>query len=646
MLCRITFREDSYKMIHRALALITAFGLLVGSASPALAAPQTDGIVHTVQPGENLTLIARRYGVGIQAIVATNSLTTTAIMAGQKLTIPASSAASNPDPSTRDTTTAVNYVVKSGDYLSKIARDYGVSITGIMTASKITSTVIFAGQMLVIPATRTSAGAPPAVAATAVPGAQPTASAANPGTYTVMPGEYLVMLAKRFGTTYGELVRLNKLTRTGLVPGQVLIVPGGTAASTAPTTAPTAAPTAVPVAGATAYKVKPGDNLSRIAAALGTTVSALQLANGLKSTVLFAGQMLAIPGRSTAAPVATSVPAATAVPTAAPAATAVPTAAPVSVAPSTSGTFEVGGQVAGFGANAVSAMQSAGMKWVKHQVVWYPGANANDQAGTITNAHSKGFLVLFSTKGNPEYTTTNYYPEYAAFVGRLAALGADAIEIWNEMNLDREWKVGTISPATYTGMLKQAYTAIKGANAKTLVISGAPSPTGYFGGCGGNGCDDNLYIAGMVAAGALNYMDCVGMHYNEGVLSPTLSSGDPRGSSSHYTRYYPAMVNTYSAAVGGARKLCFTELGYLSGEEWGSLPANFRWNGATNMSVAQHAQYLGEAVSLARQQGKVRMLIVWNVDFTVYTDDPQAAFAIIRPNGSCPACSTIAAALR
>ena len=630
-------------MIHRALAFITALGLLLGSAAPAFAAPHTDGIVHTVQPGESLTLIARRYGVGVQAIVATNNLSSTVIKPGQKLTIPSVSAADNPNPSTRDTSRAVNYIVKSGDYLSKIARDYGVSTTSIMTASKITSTVIFAGQMLVIPAASASAGAPPAVAATAVPaaGAQPTASAANPGTYTVLPGEYLTMIAKRFGTTYTELVRLNKLMSTVLVPGQVLALPGGSAASAAPTAAPTAAPVA-PVAGASAYKVKAGDNLSRIAAMLGTTVSALQLANGMKSTVVYVGQMLAIPGRTPAAPVATSVPA----PTAVPAATAVPTAAPVSVAPSTSGTFEVGGQVAGFGANAVSAMQSAGMKWVKHQVVWSPGANANDQAGTISNAHAKGFLVLLSTKGNPEYTTTNYYPEYAAFVGRLAALGADAIEIWNEMNLDREWKVGTISPATYTGMLKQAYNAIKGANAKTIVISGAPSPTGYFGGCGGNGCDDNLYIAGMVAAGALNYMDCVGVHYNEGVLSPTLSSGDPRGSSGHYTRYYPSMVNTYSSAVGGARKLCFTELGYLSGEEWGSLPPNFRWNGATNMSVAQHAQYLGEAVSLARQGGKVRMLIVWNVDFTVYTDDPQAAFAIIRPNGSCPACSTIAAAMR
>ena len=58
------------------------------------------------------------------------------------------------------------------------------------------------------------------------------------------------------------------------------------------------------------------------------------------------------------------------------------------------------------------------------------------------------FKTIHQFGGVILYTTTNYYPEYAAFVGRLAALGADAIEIWNEMNLDREWKAGTISPTT------------------------------------------------------------------------------------------------------------------------------------------------------------------------------------------------------
>ncbi len=37
-------------------------------------------------------------------------------------------------------------------------------------------------------------------------------------------------------------------------------------------------------------------------------------------------------------------------------------------------------------------------------------------------------------------------------------------------------------------------------------------------------------------------------------------------------------------------------------------------------------------------------MIVWNVDFTGYGSDPQAGYAMIRPDGSCPACEALAAA--
>jgi predicted HD phosphohydrolase len=37
-------------------------------------------------------------------------------------------------------------------------------------------------------------------------------------------------------------------------------------------------------------------------------------------------------------------------------------------------------------------------------------------------------------------------------------------------------------------------------------------------------------------------------------------------------------------------------------------------------------------------------VIVWNVDFTQYGDDPQAGYSIVR-NGSCLACATLAAAM-
>ncbi|MCU0476261.1 MAG: hypothetical protein MUC99_09155, partial [Anaerolineae bacterium] len=84
--------------------------------------------------------------------------------------------------------------------------------------------------------------------------------------------------------------------------------------------------------------------------------------------------------------------------------------------------------------------------------------------------------------------------------------------------------------ANYTAMLSAAYSAIKRANPNVVVISGAPSPTGFFGGqCQPGGCDDNVFIAQMRNAGAANFMDCVGVHYNEGILPPTATSGDPRG---------------------------------------------------------------------------------------------------------------------
>jgi len=59
--------------------------------------------------------------------------------------------------------------------------------------------------------------------------------------------------------------------------------------------------------------------------------------------------------------------------------------------------------------------------------------------------------------------------------------------------------------------------------------------------------------------------------------------------------------------------------------------------------VAQQAQWLGQAASLSKSGGVVRMMIVFNVDFTVWGDDPQAGYAIIRPGGTCPACDSLRA---
>lgn len=297
--------------------------------------------------------------------------------------------------------------------------------------------------------------------------------------------------------------------------------------------------------------------------------------------------------------------------------------------------FNYGGHVGDFSDTAANWMRVAGMTWVKRQWRYTQGQDPAAVAGIINDAHARGFRILVGVVGHTwELNNPGYFDQYAAFVGGVAAYGADAIEIWNEQNIDREWPAGSIDPGRYTQLLAQSYGAIKGANGGTMVISGAPAPTGFFGGCSVNGCDDAPFISGMAAAGAANYMDCLGIHYNEGIIPPTQTSGDPR--SEHFTRYFWGMVNTYSSAIRGARPLCFTELGYLSPEGYGALPGGFAW--AQNVTVAQQAAWLDQAVSLAANSGKVRLLIIWNIDFQGFGEDPQGGYAMIRPDGSCPAC--------
>jgi hypothetical protein len=310
--------------------------------------------------------------------------------------------------------------------------------------------------------------------------------------------------------------------------------------------------------------------------------------------------------------------------------------APVSAPPVAVGGFELGGQTHSF-ANP-GLMAASGMNWVKFQHKWGSGSNPNDLAGRINNAHGAGFKVLLSIPGANAYPESINFEEYVQFLGGVAALGPDAIEVWNEMNIDFEWPAGQIDPASYVNnMLAPAYNAIKSANPNVMVISGAPAPTGFDNGT--NAWADNRYMAGVLAAGGGRYADCIGAHYNAGASSPSSNTGHPTGSA-HYSWYLLPTLNVY-AQLG--RPVCFTELGYLSGDDYGGVPDRFAW--ASGTSVDEHAAWLAEAVSVAANTGKVRLIIVFNVDFTHWGDDPQAGYAMIRKNGGCPACETLASVM-
>jgi len=301
--------------------------------------------------------------------------------------------------------------------------------------------------------------------------------------------------------------------------------------------------------------------------------------------------------------------------------------------------IEIGGHVLGTGSSrAIGPMQTAGMTWMKVQARFNQTSPPN-MANEIATAHNNGFKILVGTVGNPAELAQGgqgYINSYVGWLAQIASQGADAIEVWNEPNLDREWPRGQISGSAYAAMLQAAYQSIKSSNGNTMVISAAPAPTGAEAAFPGQVMNDDNWLRQMVSAGGLNYLDCVGAHYNEGIVPPSQQSGDPRDG--YYTRYFYGMLNTYSSITG--RPICFTELGYLTSEGYPALPGFFSW--AQNVTLAQQAAWIAEAAALASQSGQVRLLIVWNIDFTHYGADPQGGYAIVRPDGSCPACSALA----
>lgn len=312
------------------------------------------------------------------------------------------------------------------------------------------------------------------------------------------------------------------------------------------------------------------------------------------------------------------------------------------------GGFEIGGHVLDMSLNTFGLMSRAGMRWVKKQGTYVVGDSPTKFADTINVAKANGYKVLLGIVGDKAALGANfdsYVAGYAEFLAGVSALGADAIEVWNEPNIDREWPAGQVNGANYTRMLAAAYNAIKGRNPNTIVISGAPAPTGFFGsaGCTNNGCNDDTFMQQMAQAGAGQYMDCVGLHYNEGIIAPSAGSGDPRGS--YPTYYFGSMLQRGYGPFGG-KPVCFTELGYLSPEGFTTpLPGNFAW--AADTSVGEHAAWLAEAATIAAQSGKVRIMIVWNVDFPFFTaDDPMGGYAMYRPGGGCPACDSLGAVMK
>lgn len=138
--------------------------LVLSAVRPALA-----DTLYVVQPGDTLYRIAARFGVTVSAIVSANALPNpNLIYAGQLLTIP------GPGSEPPATPGLQRYVVQPGDTLWRIAQRFGTTVPALMSANGLTTSRIYAGQVLLVPA--------PAPPGTPAPTRTPPPAATQPPT--------------------------------------------------------------------------------------------------------------------------------------------------------------------------------------------------------------------------------------------------------------------------------------------------------------------------------------------------------------------------------------------------------------------------------------------------------------------------------
>ena len=149
---------------------------------------------YVVKYGDTLWKIANMFDTTVEELMKLNDLSSNLLSIGQILKVKEGSSFSN------------EYIVKAGDSLWKIARDYGISVEDLKMANNLTSNVIFIGQVLTIPTSRSYYREASVI-------------------YKVKQGDTLFSIAKMYSTTVDKIIELNNLDNDMIIVGQLLMIP-------------------------------------------------------------------------------------------------------------------------------------------------------------------------------------------------------------------------------------------------------------------------------------------------------------------------------------------------------------------------------------------------------------------------------------
>lgn len=199
---------------------------------------------YIVKAGDTLYGISKQFGVSITDIVAENNLSSITLRVGQVLKIPSV-----------ETTTL--YIVKEGDTLYSISRKFNVSVDDIIRINNLNSNLIALGRELFIP----------------VPG--------DGGylLYEVVSGDTLYSISRKYDVDIQTIREINELNSNNLSIGSLLKIPIDVNPGTGDYST---------------YIVKNGDTLYSISKMFNMSVSEIKFLNNLDSDSLYIGQVLRV----------------------------------------------------------------------------------------------------------------------------------------------------------------------------------------------------------------------------------------------------------------------------------------------------------------------------------------------------------------
>lgn len=256
-------------------------------------------VSYAVKSGDNPWLIAQKFGVSVEALLKANSLSEDSVLQiGQALKIPMTG-----EVSAAPTQEIIEYTVAKGDTLSQIAEAHEISLLELLEANSLAEgSMIKVGMRLKIPVET----------AAAIEQIDPNP---DPTSHTLIKGESLWTIAKKYGIRVEDLARHNRIALSQvLMPGQVLLIPGADDAAAARAAASISGDeviggilglddladgSLVVPEGEVVHEVEAGDTVSHLAVKYRTTRQAIFDANRIGTRdVLSLGQKIVIPSNS------------------------------------------------------------------------------------------------------------------------------------------------------------------------------------------------------------------------------------------------------------------------------------------------------------------------------------------------------------